>query len=69
MAIKKLDLVTWLKNWFESKTNKVTSISSSSTNTEYPTAKAVYDTIHNSGGYVENCYFDTTTKEIVIELK
>lgn len=69
MTAKKLDLVTWLKNWFESKTNKVTSLSSSSTDTEYPTAKAVYDAIQNSGGYVEDCYFDATTKEIVIELK
>lgn len=67
MATKKLDLVTWLKNWFESKTNKVTSLSSSSTDTEYPTAKAVYDAIQNSGGCVEDYYFDTTTKEIIID--
>lgn len=67
MATKKLDLVTWLKNWFESKTNKVTSLSSTSTDTEYPTAKAVYDAIQNSGGCVEDYYFDSTTKEIVID--
>lgn len=53
----------------EDTSNKVTSLSASNTDTEYPSAKAVYDTIHNSGGYVEDCYFDTTTKEIVIELK
>ena len=53
----------------EDTSNKVTSLSASSTDTEYPSAKAVYNTITNSGGYVEDCYFDTTTKEIVIELK
>ena len=68
MATKKLDLVTWLKNWFESKTNKVTSLSSTSTDTEYPSAKAVYDEIqNNAGGCVEDYYFDSTTKEIVID--
>lgn len=34
----------------EDKTNKVTSISSSSTNTEYPSAKAVYDYIQSLNG-------------------
>lgn len=71
MAIKKLDLVTWLKNWFESKTNKVTSLSSNSTDIEYPSAKAVYDAIQegngSGGGCVEDYYFDTSTKEIVID--
>ena len=40
---KTIDLV-WQesKNQFEQKSNKVTSISSSSTNTQYPSAKAVY---------------------------
>lgn len=34
----------------EDKSNKVTSISSSSTNTEYPSAKAVYDYIQSLDG-------------------
>lgn len=34
---------TVLPNMFEAKSNKVTSISSSSTDTQYPSAKAVYD--------------------------
>lgn len=67
MTRKSIDVVTWLKNWFESKSNKVTSLSASSTDTQYPSAKAVYDTIQNSGGCVEDYYFDSTTKEIVID--
>lgn len=45
---KKVDLGTWLasKNK-EDSTNKVTSISSSSTDTQYPSAKAVYDELEN----------------------
>ena len=40
---KTIDLVwTESKNRFETKSNKVTSISSSSTDTQYPSAKAVY---------------------------
>ena len=34
----------------EDKSNKVTSMSSSSTDTEYPSAKAVYDALQNAGG-------------------
>lgn len=70
MTRKSLDVVTWLKNWFESKSNKVTSLSASSTDTQYPSAKAVYDEIQNNaggGGCVEDYYFDTTTKEIIID--
>ena len=68
MTRKSIDVVTWLKNWFESKSNKVTSLSASSTDTQYPSAKAVYDEIqNNSGGCVEDYYFDTTTKEIIID--
>lgn len=70
MTRKSIDVVTWLKNWFESKSNKVTSLSASSTDTQYPSAKAVYDEIQNnanSGGCVEDYYFDTTTKEIIID--
>lgn len=68
MTRKSIDVVTWLKNWFESKSNKVTSLSASSTDTQYPSAKAVYDEIqNNAGGCVEDYYFDTTTKEIIID--
>ena len=70
MTRKSIDVVTWLKNWFESKSNKVTSLSASSTDTQYPSAKAVYDEIQNnagSGGCVEDYYFDTNTKEIIID--
>lgn len=70
MTRKSIDVVTWLKNWFESKSNKVTSLSASSTDTQYPSAKAVYDEIQNnanSGGCVEDYYFDITTKEIIID--
>lgn len=52
--------------------NKVTSITSSSTNTHYPTAKAVYDalvevTANNSGNYIYDFYHDTSTDDIVLE--
>ena len=45
---KKVDLATWLasKNK-EDATNKVTSLSSSSTDTQYPSAKVVYDELEN----------------------
>lgn len=36
----------------ENSSNKVTSISSSSTNTQYPSAKCVYDAINNAIGNV-----------------
>ncbi len=72
MTRKSIDIVTWLNNWFEPKTNKVTSLSSSSTNTQYPSAKAVYDEIQlhaNEGGgsYIDDYYLDSTTEEIVLE--
>ena len=56
----------------EIKSNKVTSLSSSSTDTQYPSAKAVYDEIQahsNEGGgsYIDDYYLDSTTKEIVLE--
>ena len=55
----------------EKQSNKVTSLSSSSTHTQYPSAKAVYDAIQlvdggDSGLDVENFYIDTTNDEIVI---
>ena len=55
----------------EKQSNKVTSLSSSSTNTQYPSAKAVYDAIQlvdggGSGLDVDDFYIDTTTDEIVI---
>ena len=37
------------RDQMEVKSNKVTSISSSSTDTQYPSAKAVYDAIQGSG--------------------
>lgn len=48
--------------------NKVTSLSSNSTNSQYPSAKAVYDALQNvdSGEGVDDFYIDTTTDEIVI---
>lgn len=38
------------KSIFENKSNKVTSISEASTDTEYPSAKAVFDLVGASGG-------------------
>lgn len=55
-------------NGKEDKSNKVTSISSSSTDTQYPSAKCVYDeleTIDKAG--VENFYIDSTTDELVLQ--
>lgn len=55
-------------NGKEDKANKVTSISSSSTDTQYPSAKCVYDeleTIDKAG--VENFYIDSTTDELVLQ--
>lgn len=42
--------LTELSEEKEDKTNKVTSLSSASTDTQYPSAKAVYDAIQQSGG-------------------
>ena len=36
----------------EDKSNKVTSLSSSNTDTQYPSAKAVYDAINNDNGFI-----------------
>lgn len=50
--------------------NKVTSISSSSTNTHYPTAKAVYDAISEvsgNGSYITDYYSNPSTNEIILE--
>ena len=41
---------TAVYNYAESKSNKVTAISSSSTDSQYPSAKCVYDAIQASGG-------------------
>lgn len=41
-------LKTAIETIFEQKTNKVTSLSSSSTDTEYPSAKCVFDAINNN---------------------
>lgn len=55
----------------EDKSNKVTTLSSSSTNQQYPTAKTVYDAISEletgTGDYINDYYFDSTTKELVID--
>ena len=56
----------------EDKSNKVTTLSSSNTDTQYPSAKVVYDTINElqlsgGGNYINDYYFDTTTKELVID--
>ena len=47
----------------EDKTNKVTSISSSSTDTEYPSAKAVYDALGAAGG--ESFFVESSTNFIL----
>ena len=56
----------------EDVSNKVTSITSSSTNTHYPTAKAVYDalavvTANSGGNYIYDFYLDSSTDDIVLE--
>lgn len=59
----------------ENKSNKVTSISSSSTNTQYPSAKLLYDSIYYKTGDTYSCsYFPVSgfissgTTEIVLGL-
>lgn len=47
MTTKKIDIVTWLKNWFEQTSNKVTSWSATVTNTKYPSEKLVKDSLDN----------------------
>lgn len=56
----------------EIKANKTTSLSSSSTDTQYPSAKAVYDALaeviaEGGGAYIDDYYFDSATKEIVLK--
>lgn len=56
----------------EDKSNKVTALSSSSTDIQYPSAKAVYNALSEviaagGGAYIDDYYFDDTTKEIVLE--
>jgi hypothetical protein len=60
----------WYQNTFqnEQSTNKVTTLSKSSTDTQYPSAKAVYDALQNVGGgsdVFEAVYNETTYDEIV----
>ena len=45
MTTKKIDIVTWLKNWFEVASNKVTTWSATTTNTNYPSEKLVKDSL------------------------
>lgn len=56
--IASTDITQW--NGKEDKSNKVTSLSSSSTDTEYPSAKAVYDALQNAGGGGESVVNVTT---------
>ena len=52
----------------ENLSNKTNSITNSSTTTQYPSAKGVYDLVSVlSGGKISDFYIDTTTDEIVIE--
>ena len=50
----------YAENTYEKKENKVTSLSAESTNEQYPTAKAVYDTINATSNTIE----DKITKSI-----
>ena len=57
---------------YESSSNKVTSLSSSSTDTQYPSAKSVYDTLaevtaSSGGNYIYDFYLDSSTDDIVLE--
>lgn len=54
---------------YESSSNKVTSLSSSSTDTQYPSAKSVYDALQGAGGgnYIYDFYHDSSTDDIVLE--
>lgn len=45
-------LKTAIETVFEQKENKVTSLSSSSTDTQYPSAKCVYDLIGDAIDYI-----------------
>ena len=45
MTTKKIDIVTWLKNWFEVASNKVTAWSATTTDTNYPSEKLVKDSL------------------------
>ncbi len=45
MVSKKIDLVTWLTNWFQTTTNKVNSWSSITSHTKYPSEKLVKDSL------------------------
>lgn len=55
----------------EKQSNKTTTISSSSTDTQYPSAKAVYTALQSASGEGATVdidyYFDTTGKELVFE--
>ena len=56
----------------EDLSNKTTSLSSSSTNVQYPSAKAVYDalaevTASSGGNYIYDFYLDSSTDDIVLE--
>lgn len=60
MAQKKIDIVTWLKNWFEQTSNKVISWGNTPSNDKYPSEKLVKDSLDekisksNTSGLIKN---------------
>ncbi len=69
MTQKKVNLKTWLETQNkEDENNKVTSISSSSTDTQYPSAKAVYDELElkqDAADAFSGDYEDLTNKPTI----
>lgn len=69
MTQKKVNLNTWLETKHkEDENNKVTSISSSSTDTQYPSAKAVYDELElkqDAADAFSGDYDDLTNKPTI----
>ena len=51
-----INLVNSKTSGKENTSNKVTSLSSSSTNTQYPSAKCVYDALQNAGSSISITY-------------
>ena len=61
--IASTDITQW--NGKEDPTNKVTSLSASSTDTQYPSAKAVFDALQNAGGGGESVVNVTTAASTI----
>lgn len=61
-----IQMLTGLENTLEKISNKVTSLSSSSTNTQYPSAKAVYDAIPSETITLTATLEDETTKTYIV---